>query len=274
MDIYNILILVATGAAAGFAGGMMGLGGAFIMTPLQYLVYTNMGLAPDVAIMTAFGTSLLVVLTTAISGAWRHHKNGEVNWKVAVIMGGCGLVFGFIGSTLASYIPGTALKITFGVIAIVSCIRMILSTRERTEKEPVTNPWIWAAWAVPIGLLSGLLGVGGGILMIPIMVLALKFRMHHAVANSLAVMIITSIGGIVGYIINGIGVAGRLPDSIGYIDPLSWVLLAVPAAVMAQVGAVTSHNLSGRRLTYIFLILMLYIGLRMIGVFEWLGWPI
>jgi len=274
MDISNIIILIATGAFAGFAGGMLGLGGAFIMTPLQYIVYTNLGLKPDVAIMTAFGTSLMVVLTTAISGAWRHHKNGEVNWKVAVVMGSSGLAFGLIGATLASYIPGAALKITFGVIGIASCIRMFLSTRERSEAEPVKKPWIWAVWAIPIGLLSGLLGVGGGILMIPVMVVALKFRMHQAVANSLAVMIITSIGGIVGYIISGIGVAGRLPHSIGYIDPLSWVLLAVPAALMAQVGAIASHHISRKWLTYIFIVVLLYFGLRMIGVFEWLGWPL
>jgi uncharacterized membrane protein YfcA len=267
MEITDIIILLATGAFAGFAGGMLGLGGAFIMTPLQYIVYTNLGLSPDVAIKTAFGTSLLVVLTTAISGAWRHHKQGEVNWRIALVMGCSGLVFGFIGSTLASYIPGTALKVVFGIIAIISCVRMFLSTRERTAAEPVKNPWIWAVWAVPIGLLSGLLGVGGGILMIPVMVIALKFKMHQAVANSLAVMIITSIGGITGYIINGMDAAGRLPNSIGYIDPASWILLAVPAAVMAQVGAVASHRISRQWLTYVFIILMLYIGLRMTGLF-------
>ena len=147
MEIIDIIILIATGAFAGFAGGLLGLGGAFIMTPLQYIVYTNMGLSPDTAIKTAFGTSLLVVLTTAVSGAWRHHKQGEVNWRLALVMGGCGLVFGFIGATLASYIPGIVLKITFGVIAIASGVRMFIYTREKTDAGPVKNPWIWALWA-------------------------------------------------------------------------------------------------------------------------------
>jgi uncharacterized membrane protein YfcA len=274
MQISDILILLGTGVLAGFAGGMLGLGGAFIMTPLQYIVYTNMGLGPDLAIKTAFGTSLLVVLTSALSGAWRHHKHGEVNWRVALVMGGCGLVFGLIGATLASYIPGVALKITFGVIGIGSCIRMFISTREKTDAEPVKNPWVWAAWAVPIGLMSGLLGVGGGVLMIPVMVAALKFKIHQAVANSLAVMILTSIGGIIGYIINGMDVAGRLSWSLGYINLPSWLLLAIPAAVMAQVGAAVAHRIPRQTLTYVFIAVLLYIGLRMIGVFEWLGWPL
>jgi uncharacterized protein len=270
----DILILIATGVAAGFASGLLGLGGAFIMTPLQYLVYTNMGLPADIAIKTAFGTSLLAVLTTAVSGAWRHNRLGETKWRVVFIMGGCGLVFGLIGSTVASYIPGNILKIVFGVIGILSCIRMFFTGKEKADAQAVTNPWILAAWAVPIGLLSGLLGVGGGVIMIPIMVIALKFKMHEAVANSLAVIVITSIGGIIGYIINGIGVAGRLQYSLGYVDIPSWVMLAVPAALMAQVGAIASHKIPRRLLTYIFIIVLLYTGLRMIGVFKWLGWPI
>jgi uncharacterized protein len=274
MGITDILILIGTGIVAGFAGGLLGLGGAFIMTPLQYIVYTNIGLSPDLAIKTAFGTSLLVVLTTAISGALRHSREGEVFWRLAFIMGGCGLVFGLIGATLASFIPGVALKITFGVIGILSCVRMFISTREKKDAEPVKKAWVWAAWAVPVGLMSGLLGVGGGVLMIPVMVAALRLKIHQAVANSLAVMILTSIGGIIGYIISGIGVADRLSCSLGYINLPSWVMLAVPAALMAQVGAVTAHHIDRRWLTYVFIVMLLYVGLRMIGVFEWLGWPL
>jgi hypothetical protein len=270
----HILILLATGAVAGFAGGLLGLGGAFIMTPMQYLVYTDMGLATDIAIKMSFGTSLLVVLTTAISGAWRHHHNNLVQWRLAVTMGICGLVFALGGATLAAYVSGSPLKIAFGVLAILSGIRMFFATRERSEGQPVNKTWVWIVWAIPVGLLTGTLGVGGGVVMIPILVLALRLKMHNAVANSLAIMIFSSIGGIIGYIINGIGVADRLSSSLGYIHLPSWLLLAVPAAIMAQVGAILSHRMRGKLLMYIFIVVLLYMGLRMIGVFEWLNWPI
>ncbi|MBN1693522.1 MAG: sulfite exporter TauE/SafE family protein [Dehalococcoidales bacterium] len=274
MSAADIFILLGTGAVAGFAGGMLGLGGAFLMTPLQYLVYTNMGLSTDVAIKTAFGTSLLVVLSTAISAAWRHHREQAVEWRVAVIMGVCSLVFALVGATLATHISGTALKITFGVIALVSGVRIFFATRERVETEPGNRPLLWAIWAIPVGLFSGLLGVGGGTILVPILVVILKFKMHHAVANSLAIMIFASIGGIIGYIINGIGVVDRLSYSIGYINLTSWVLLAVPAAVMAQVGAAVTYKMPRKLLMYIFVVVLLYVGVRMIGVFEWLGWPL
>jgi len=274
MSAEHILILIASGVVAGFAGGLLGLGGAFLMTPMQYLVYSGMGLDADMAVKAAFGTSLLVVLTTALSGAWRHHRENLVYWRLAVSMGICSLVFALVGATIAAHLPGAALKIAFGVIAILSGIRMLFATREKAQGEPVNKPWVWVVWAVPVGLLAGILGVGGGVLMIPILVLALRFKMHNAVANSLAIMIFTSLGGIIGYIVNGIGVPDRLSWSLGYIHLPSWLLLAVPAAVMAQVGAVLSHRMRGRALMYVFIVVLFYMGLRMIGVFEWLDWPI
>ena len=108
----------------------------------------------------------------------------------------------------------------------------------------------------------------------PILVVILKFKIRHAVGNSLAIMIFTSIGGFIGYIINGIGVADRMSYSVGYINLTSWVLLAVPAAILAQVGAAAAHKIPRKLLMYIFVVVIFYIGLRMIGVFEWLGWPL
>ncbi len=274
MALAHIIILLATGVVVGFAGGLLGLGGAFIMTPVQYLIFTAMGLPTDVAIKLAFGTSMLVVLPLAASGAWRHSIKGAVWWKPAFIMGGIGLACAFGGATLATHLPGTALKIAFGAIVLLSAIRMLTAREPRVEAEPRENPWLWAAWGIPVGLLSGILGVGGGILMIPVMVLALRFRMHNAVATSLAVMLFTSIGGIIGYITNGLDVPGLPAYSIGYVNLPSWLLLAITSVGMAQVGAITAHKLPARQLKYIFIVVMFYIGLKMLGVFEWLGWPL
>jgi len=269
-----IAILLATGVVVGFAGGLLGLGGAFIMTPVQYLIFTAMGLPTDLAIKLAFGTSLLVILPLAASGAWRHSLKGAVWWRAAFIMGGIGLVCAFGGATLATHLPGTALKIAFGAIILLSAIRMLTARQPRTEQEPRDNPWLWAAWAIPVGFISGILGIGGGVLIIPVLVLALQFRMHNAVATSLAIMLFTSAGGVIGYLINGLGVSGLPAYSIGYVNLASWLLLAVPGVGMAQVGAITAHKLPARQLKYIFIAVMFYMGFKMLGVFDWLGWPL
>ncbi len=274
MTLAHIIILLVTGIGVGFASGLLGLGGAFIMTPVQYMVFTDMGLSADTAIRLAFGTNLLVVLPTAASGAWRHHREGVVWWRAAVIMGGCGIIFALAGATLATHLPGLALKTAYGVIVLLSGIRMLIAREPQAEPETVANPWMWVAWAIPLGVIVGVLGIGGAILMIPVMVLALKFKMHNAIATSLAVMIFTSVGGIIGYVVNGIGVADLPPYSIGYVNLTSWFLLAVTSVGMAQVGASIAHKLPARQLKYTFIVVMFYMGLKMIGVFDWLGWPI
>jgi len=274
MALAHIITLLITGVVVGFAGGLLGLGGAFIMTPVQYMVFTDMGLPADTAIKLAFGTSLLVVLPTAASGAWRHHRMGAVWWRAAIVIGGCSLVFAFAGATLAAHLPGAVLKTAFGAIVFLSGVRMLTARQPRVEPEPVDNPWLWAAWAIPLGAIAGVFGIGGAIVMIPVMVLALKFRMHTAIATSLAVMIFTSVGGIIGYIVGGIGVPDLPPYSIGYVNLASWFLLALTSVGMAQVGAIVAHRLPARHLRYIFIAIMFYMGLRMVGVFDWLGWPI
>ena len=274
MAIEHIIILLATGIGVGFASGLLGIGGGLIMTPVQYIVYTSMGLTTDMAVKLAFGTTMLVILPTAISGAWRHSRKGAVWWKAAVIMGGCSLIGGFIGATLATHLPGTALKITFGAIVLAAAIRLLISRPLKVEQAPRDNLWLWVAWVIPTGIVTGMLGIGGGIMMVPVMVLALRFKMHNAVATSLAIMIFTSIGAVIGYIINGLGVPNLLAYSIGYVNLLSWLLLATTSIGMAQVGAITAHKLPARQLRYIFVVLIFYMGLRMLGVFGWLGWSI
>ncbi len=270
----DTILLLATGVFAGFSSGLLGIGGGFILTPVQYIVFTNMGLPTDTAIRLAFGTTLMVVLPTAISGAWRHSRKGAVLWKTAIIMGACGALAAFGGATLAAHLPGAALRTAFGAIVLLSSIRMLMASPLPPEQPPRYNSWLLVAWSIPIGILTCLLGSGGGILMVPLLVLVLKLNMHNAAATLLAAMIFISIGGIIGYMINGINVSG-LPDfSVGYVNLTSWFLLAVSSVGMAQLGAITAHKLPAAQLRYLLILIMLYMGLKMLGVFAWLGWPI
>jgi len=269
-----IIALLATGIGVGFASGLLGVGGCFIMIPVQYWVYTAMGIPPDVAIKVAFGTNLLVVLPTAASGAWGHSRKKAVWWKAGIVLGVCGMMGAFGGATIASYLPGEALKIAFGAVILAGGIRMLTARPPRVEEEPKDSVWLWVAWGIPIGIVTGIIGIGGGVLMVPIMALALKFKMHNAVATSTAMMVFTSIGGVAGYIVNGLGISGLPPYSIGYVNLPSWFLLAVTSVGMAQVGVITAHKLPAKQLRWIFVAVMFYMGLKMIGVFSWLHLPI
>lgn len=275
MDIVlAVITLVITGIAVGFAGGLLGVGGCFIMVPVQIWVFTAMGVPLDIAVKQAFGTNLLVVLPTAMSGAFGHSKKGAVWWKAGIVLGLTGAVGSFIGAAIAAHLAGSLLKFIFGAAIFVGGVRMLTAKPPKVEEEPKDNPLLWAAWGFPMGILTGIIGIGGGILMVPVMVLALRFKIHNAVGTSTAMMIFTSAGGVLGYILNGLAVPSLPAFSLGYVNLLAWVALAITSIPMAQVGVVAAHRLPAKKLRYVFLAVMFYIALKMMGVFTALGLPL
>ena len=264
-------VLVLTGAIVGFTAAMLGVGGGFILVPVMYWVMSGAGVTEDIALRTAFGTSLLVIVPTVLSSTWRHHKNGAVVWRVALILGICGAFGALGGSTLAAYLPCGALKVGFGVFILVISARMLVGIKTEGQStdwsaSPRTGPVV--ALGLVMGVISGLTGLGGGALMVPALVLLFRFPMLRAVATSSAAIIFTAPGGIIGYIVHGLGVAGRLPYSIGYVNIAVFLALVVLSIPMAQLGARTAHAIDARKLRILFVVLMVYVGLRMTGLFD------
>lgn len=273
MAVTHILILLATGAGAGFVSGLLGIGGGAVMVPVSYWLILGMGVSPDIAIRIAFATSLLVILPTAASGSWRHNKKNAVRWRTALVLGSSALAGGVVGATAAARLPSDVLETGFGALVLAIGLWMslgILPRLRRENAEPREDFRIVAACGFPIGMVSGLTGLGGGVLIVPVLVLALGFPMHLAVGTSVASIILSSLGGIVGYIVNGIGVPGILPHSLGYINLPIWLCLAATSIPLAQVGARVAHALPAKPLRYIFIAFMVYAGLRMIGALEWI----
>ncbi len=240
------------------------------MVPVSYWVILAMGVSQDIAIRIAIGTSLLVIFPTAISGTWRHNKKKAIRWKTALTLGSCALVGALVGATLAAHLPGEILEIGFGGLVLAVALWMVLGLMpklRRGDEVPRENFGLVAACGFPIGMVSGLTGLGGGALIVPMLVLALNFPMHIAIGTSVASIILASLGGIVGYIVNGLGVSGLLPYSIGYVNLPIWLCLAATSIPLAQLGARAAHALPAKQLRYIFIAFMVYAGLRMIGVF-------
>jgi len=274
MGSVQIIALLITGVGVGFASGLLGVGGCFIMIPVQFWALTSIGVEPTIAIRIAFGTNLAVVFPTAISGAIGHNRKKAVLWKAGLILGLAGLAGSIVGGYFAAHIPGNILKIGFGLAILAGAIRMLTARPPKTEKRIIDNVLVYVLWGFPLGIVSGIIGIGGGVLMIPVMVLAMRFKIHQAVGTSTALMIFTSIGGIISYVVNGIKISGLPPYSIGYVNFLQWILLAGTSIPMAQVGVRVAHKLPAKQLKYVFIAVMIYMGLKMIGVFAWLHLPI
>lgn len=273
-ELQHIIALLVTGAGVGFASGLLGVGGCFIMVPVQFWALKAIGVDPTIAIRIAFGTNLLVVLPTAISGAATHHKKGAVIWKAGVILGLTGAVGAFGGAWIASHLPARVLTVAFGGAVTLGGIRMLTAKPPMIEQEPVTDILPYILWGIPLGIVSGIIGIGGGVLIIPIMVFFLKFKMHQAVGTSTALMIFTAVGGALSFLVNGLGVNGLPPYSTGYLNWLQWLLLAGCSIPMAMIGAKAAHLLPAKQLKYLFVVVMFYMGLKMTGAFSYLHLPL
>jgi uncharacterized protein len=272
--ILYLIVLLFTGALVGFASGLLGVGGGFIMVPIQFFLLTSLGVDPTTSIRVAFGTSLAVILPTAISGALGHKRRGAVVTKPLILMGISGFLGAILGGTIASNTPGVYLRVIFGVLVLIAGIWMLIARYPERVSEPENGILNYLLIGLITGFLAGLLGVGGGVVLVPILVIIMGFNMYKAVGTSTAVLIFTSLGGIIAYAFNGVNTTGLPPYSIGYINLVQFFVLAIISVPMAQIGVKASHKLPEKQLRYIFIVVMFYIALKMIGVLNWVGIPL
>lgn len=274
-----VLVLLATGIAVGFACGLLGIGGGFLMVPVQIWALAQQGVDPTLATRIAFGTSLAVVLPTALSGCRGHSCRGVVLWRPGIIMGLSGLAGGFLGGSIASHAPGELLKMLFGSVVLIGALRMLFASDlqprqslKSEENSQVPEPiFQYVLWGFAVGILSGLTGIGGGVILIPVMVVAMGFGIFQAIGTSSVAIAFNALGGVLAYAYNGWGVAGLPPYCAGYIDLLQFSILAGASIFSAQWGVRAAHRLPAERLKQIFVLLMIYIGLKMTGILGWVG---
>lgn len=256
--------LFFTGIVAGTVSGAFGVGGGSLMTPVQFWLFTAGGMDSTLATRLAFGTSLAVIIPTMISGALGHHRHGAVDWKAAVPMGCAAIFGGLAGGMAASHIPGSVLRLFFAVFILIMAVRMIWQLRECRVCEPRGSAVQYIVIGFFIGILSGLTGLGGGALLVPILVILLGYPIHRAVGTSSACLIFSAAGSVIAYAINGFGIAGLPPYSIGYVDLVTFAILAVTTIPLARLGVRCAHSCSGRNLQIVFAGLLVLIGILML----------
>lgn len=265
MDLFvQYAALFLTGIVAGTASGLFGVGGGFLMSPVQFWVSTAGGIDSTLATRLAFGTSLAVMIPTMISGALAHHARGAVNWRAAVPLGAAAILGGLGGGTLAAHLPGIVLRVFFAILIILIALRMVWHIHECPVCEPRDSVAIYLLAGFGIGIVSGLAGVGGGALLVPVLVILLGYPIHRAVGTSSACLIFSASGAVAAYVINGIGVPGLPPFAIGYVDLATMAILMITTVPLARLGARFAHSCSGRTLQIFFAGAQILIGVLML----------
>ncbi|WP_407378458.1 sulfite exporter TauE/SafE family protein [Methanobrevibacter sp.] len=264
IEYYVGLILI--GIVAGFASGLLGVGGGFLIVPFQYFLLKYIGISPDLAMLISLGTSLAIIIPTASSGAYKHSQKLDNIIGPGIKLGIFGIIGSFIGGFVASGLSSRILEIIFGLLLLFIAIRNILS---RDKKENPArfdfNLITIAITGLFVGFFSGLLGIGGGIFLIVILTMLLGFSMIQAIGTSSVFISLTAIGGTLSYIISGWGI-NTFPYSLGYVSIINFILIACFSVPVAQVGAKYAHKLPEKRLKQVFGVVVLYISLKMLGV--------
>ena len=260
----QLVVFLTTGALAGLLAGLFGIGGGMIIVPALVWLLPRQGVADAVAVQIAIGTSLAVIAATSISSTLAHHRRGGVLWP---LLKRCspGLVTGAVaGAFIADLLPGETLKKIVGAGAILMALQMLLDRQPAagTARPPPQAPELVAAGGI-IGLLSSLIGIGGGSITVPYLTLR-GIGMREAVGTAAACGVPIAWAGAVGFMLAGHGEAGLPPWSLGYVSLSGFLGIGLASVLTAPTGARLAHTLQPRALKRAFAAFLLLIGARML----------
>jgi hypothetical protein len=264
-----LVALGGVGLAVGFLSGLVGIGGGVLIVPFLYFFYSHPDFAgatvsADVEASIAHATSLFIIVPTAILGTLTYSKAKLVAWRAAVPIALASVVAAAVGANLAVLLPPDALKLGFGIFLIFTGVQL-LGRKGGAEGKPLrlTLP-ITTLTGVLIGLLSALLGVGGGLVAIPMLIYVVRLDMPRVAATSLAVVCFAAAAGTVTYIVNGIGDPGLPPGSVGYVHMTAALPILIGSMLTVRLGARSNQKVNRRTMRYVFGGLFILLGARLV----------
>lgn len=263
------IILFLIGVAGGTIGSVVGLGGGIIIVPSLLFIGSYTDLLPSITPQLVVGTSMLILIVVGLSSTLAYIKQKKVDYRAGLLFfigSGPGA---YLGAIINNYIQSDLFYIYFGIFMII--ISIILSVRKYIKPiqkeygivriyESETGeefrysyqPVIGILIAFVVGIFSGLFGIGGGSLLVPMMLLLFRFPAPVAVATSMFLVFISSIIGSVAHI------------KLGNIEWL-WALWLVPGAWFGgKIGAFLNKRLADQTIIIILRVLLVIVGIRLI----------
>lgn len=256
-----VVALIVAGIAIGFLAGLFGVGGGAVSVPVFFEVFRFTGNADDIAMPLAVGTSLAMIVPTAFVSAREHARRGNLDMQVLKLWAMPVLAGVMIGTVIAGIADARFFQIVFMLVAGFLSLRMLLGGSGWQIATTLPGRKLLSVYGAIIGLLSALMGIGGGAL--STMVLTLHGRpIHEAVSTSAGVGVLIAVPGSIGYVIAGWNKPGLPHDALGFISLLA-LLITLPAALlMTRYGVRMAHTRSRQQLSRLFGLFLLVVALR------------
>lgn len=263
--IYAIPILLTVGAGAGFAAGLFGIGGGFVVVPALVLILPLFGVDPDLVPHIAIGTSLATIIFTSARSTQSHAKRDAVDfeilksWALWVVLGTV------VGTYVADLITGAELALVFGVGVLAFAIYFLLPKREDAPAlaaMPTGATRIGLAGS--LGVVSALLGIGGGTITTLVMTLR-GSPIHRAIGTAAGMGAIIAVPATIGFAIIGMGKAGLPWGSLGYVNVPTAIVIIATSVMFAPLGVKVAHGLRPSVLRRVFALYLIVVGITMIA---------
>jgi uncharacterized membrane protein YfcA len=244
----HVVESLITGALAGFICGLTGMGGGTIYVPVFYFLF-------DFPIKKAIGTSLLVILISSISAFFMHMRGNQVNFKISIFLIISGVIGAQIGSFVTSIMPDIAVKVFFICLTIFLSFNMWRDRKNNVETCPAEinfSPTRFILIGLFGGIISGMGGVGGAIVIVPLLHLCIGIPMNICVGTTLSVVMFNAFSGVFGYFYHG------------FVDLQAGTMTGIVAVFTALLGSRVSMRTDNRKLRKIFSLILLMAGLAVL----------
>lgn len=254
--------LAAAGLLSGFLAGLFGIGGGAILVPILIFTFPALGVDPALVAHMAVGTSLAIIIPTAIRSYRAHRSKGAGNEELLKrwiywVPGGV-----ITASLIVGYVSGDVLRIVFAVIASVIAIKMLFNRASWTIADELPSRRTTNGVGFGIGFLSTFMGIGGGNLN-NLFMTSFGQSIHQAVATSAGLGVLIAIPATAGYVYAGWGVE-TLPDwSLGYVNLMAAALVIPFSMLSAPLGAKLAHAMPKRTLEITFGLFLVIVVARM-----------
>lgn len=251
----DFVIYAIIGAFAGTMAGALGIGGGVIVVPgLLFIFKHNPAISPLVSMQVAAGTSLAIMVFTSQASLRAHLKLGGVLWSIFMNLWP-GLLCGTIlGVMLANLVPTYWLTIFFASFLLLVAVKMLLDAQVTRPSRFPSQPIHYCVTFL-IGLSSSLLGVGGGLLVVPYLTYCgVDVRKIAAITN--VCTLVVALMGSVMFLLTGLSVMAQTRYATGYVYWPAVLGVAIPSMLFAPIGARLSYVVSPKLLRYGFIVLL------------------
>lgn len=250
-------ILVLLGLIVGAVGALMGIGGGLIVVPIFLYVF-------GFSVQYTVGTAMVIVCFNALSATVAYYRQHRIVFPVALRFGLATIPGAVIGGWVSSLFSGTGFQIAFGLFLLFTAVNMYAKNRGMTQKKE--DPASFSRDKIPegrmrfgtiastfVGFLSSVMGIGGGVIHVPLMNQVLRFPIHIAVGTSSCILFISSA---VGLLTHGI---------MGHVLWVEAIAVGVGALLGAQFGANLAKKVAPQTLRLAFSALVFCIGLKFLS---------